>query len=153
MYRVGVKQKMDVGHFLIGDFGEESVPHRHDYEVEWRFDVSDLDSNGFAVDIAWMRELLELVAEELRGTMLNDHPFFKTRQTSVENFSRFVMSRLAEIADSIFEFDEEGPELVRSDDDPIRRDNPFDSAKCSEIIVWESEDAWASFSIRPGDTN
>ena len=144
MYRVGVKQSMDVGHFLVGDFGDESIPHRHDYEVEWRFEILELDSNGFSVDIAWMRELLEGVAEELRGTMLNDHPFFESRQTSVEYFARFVFCRLTEIAESMYD---ESVEERRGED------NPFDSAVQSEVIVWETPEAWASYSMRSSDAS
>ena len=133
MYGVGVRIKMDVGHFLIGDFGEESVPHRHDYELEWRFEMGRLDANGFSVDIAWMKELLGVVAESLSGRLLNELPFFEERQSSVENFARYVLERLRELAGSI-------------------TDDPFKRAKSSKVVVWEAPDAWASFSTGDGST-
>ena len=117
---------MDVGHFLVGDFGDESRPHRHDYEVELRFEVEQLDERGFSVDIALMKEFLAEIAAELAGTLLNDHPFFSERQTSVENFARFVHTRLVDLAGR-------------------QSDNPFDGSASSEVVVWEADNAWASY--------
>ena len=126
MYRVGVKLPFNVGHFLIGDFDEESIPHRHDYQVEWIFEIESLDANGFSVDISHMETLLRAVSTEIEGLLLNDLPFFENRQSSVENFARYTTKRLKTIA---------------------RKEamSMFDRATSVELLVWESPTAWASY--------
>ena len=126
MYQVGVRTPMDVGHFLVGDFDEESLPHRHDYEVEWRCSVESLDENGFSVDISVMKRCLDSLAEEMGGSMLNDIGFFASRQTSIENFAEYVWHRLTEALQT------EAP-------------NDLERIVTSEIRVWEAPDAWASY--------
>ena len=50
--------------FLHGDFGEESVPHSHPYEVEVVCRNRELDTNGFSTDIAVMESALEEVRRD-----------------------------------------------------------------------------------------
>lgn len=125
MYRVGVRCKMDVGHYLIGDFGDESVPHRHDYVAEWVCRRAELDENGFSVDIAAMEACLAETADTVADTLLNEHEFFEQIQPSVENFARFLYDQLA----------------VLSSEHGL----PGDVMAGSEVVVWENENAWASY--------
>ncbi|GAB4222177.1 MAG: hypothetical protein Kow009_13890 [Spirochaetales bacterium] len=125
-YRVGVHSKMEVMHFLVGDFGEETVPHSHDYLVEWVCTASSLDENGFSVNIAVMEEILAREVEFLKGRILNDLPYFRTKQTSVENFAEYLLSTLMNRLK-----ESEGTETIRS----------------AEVIVRESSTAWASCQI------
>ena len=125
MYRVGVKHSASVSHFLVGDFGEETVPHSHDYTVEWVCQTDDLDEHGFSVDIAAMEEILSGLLSELEGVLLNDMPYFESTQPSVENFARFV-------------FDKTVDGLRARGMNPGLRSG-------AEILVWESPTAWASY--------
>jgi 6-pyruvoyl-tetrahydropterin synthase len=125
MYKVGVKIPMSVGHFLTGDFDEESVPHRHPYEVEWACTVEKLDENGFSVDISRMKSLLENVAAEISGLLLNDLPYFEKIQTSIENFASYVDYRLRSL-------------------DLAKEAGVYAGILESEIRVWEDPCAWAS---------
>ena len=128
MYKVGVKIPMNVGHYLVGDFDDESRPHRHPYEVEWCCTIESLDENGFSVDIARMKYMMQKLSVEIAGLMLNDLPFFDRKQTSIENFAGYVDFWLREFDNN------EGRSIFP---------NLFES----EIRVWEDPGAWASVII------
>ncbi len=119
MYRTAVIRPLNAHHYLQGDFGRESEPHTHPYQVEWIRQNRELDENGFATDIAAMERTLEMVLEQIDNRLLNDLPFFHERQTSLENVARYLAERL----------DGELPQ-------PGSR---------TEIKIWESATAWASY--------
>jgi 6-pyruvoyl-tetrahydropterin synthase len=125
MYSVGIKRQFTTGHFLVGDFGEETKPHSHVYTAEWFCSTDELDENDFAVNIALMEEVLERVVDGLSDKLLNDLDFFKGRQASVENLARFILRSL------VGPLEKGGMDLAR--------------IKSTELRVWESETAWASF--------
>jgi 6-pyruvoyl-tetrahydropterin synthase len=85
MYKTGIKADFKVRHKLIGDFGDETLPHEHVYVLEWICTVTDLDENGFGVNIDILNEKLEKVIHSLDGVFLNDLPYFLNRQASIEN--------------------------------------------------------------------
>lgn len=125
MYRTGIKDTFRANHKLIGDFGDETVPHEHTYEVEWIVSLQAIDENGFGVDIDLMTETLSAVLRSLDGVFLNDLPYFTDRQASLENTACYILETLFKV-------------LAKSG---------FDSGNVSksEIKIWESESAWASF--------
>lgn len=123
MYKTGVIRQLNARHFLRGAFGPESEPHTHPYRVEWVRRCGELDENGFATDIAAMERTLETLLGSLDDRLLNEIPFFSERQPSLENLARYLAERLEE-------------EL------------PQPSAR-SEIKIWESDTAWASYECEP----
>ena len=125
MYRTGVKAVCRVQHFLIGDFEDETIPHEHEYEIEWICSVSALDEFGFGVNIDVLNQKLSGAIAEIDGKMLNEIPFFKGKQTSIENTAQHLSNRLYEML--------------------VDENYPLHSMEQWEIIVRESEDAWASF--------
>lgn len=129
MYRVGVKRQVEVRHFLEGDFDEESIPHSHDYIIEWVCVSADLDENGFSVDISVMEKILTSIAERIRGKLLNDLPFFDGIQSSVENFARYVFYEAKEQLGA--------------------HGLPQEITTGAEVVVWESSTAWASYRDSP----
>ncbi len=126
MYQVGIKKGFQARHFLRGDFAEESSPHEHAYELEWVCATEDLDRNGFSVDIALLEELLEKEVQAVRGVLLNELEFFRERQPSVENMARFFHGRLME--------------AMR------RRGDAASRVVRARLRIWESPQAWASYS-------
>lgn len=126
MFRVGIKNTLRANHFLRGEFGEESLPHEHEYVVEWSCFTEELDENGFSVDIAVMEEQLERVLERLRGRSLNELEFFRDRQVSVENLARYLH---AVLMGALGRAGAAGPALLSS-----------------QIKIWESDTAWAAYS-------
>jgi 6-pyruvoyltetrahydropterin/6-carboxytetrahydropterin synthase len=125
MYTTGIKSSFLIKHQLIGDFGEESIPHQHTYVVEWICTVPNLDENGFGVDIDVLTEKLDQIKMSLDNQFLNELPFFRGKQPSIETTARFINNRLLQ------ELKQEG--------------YPVSSIVQSEVRIWESDDAWASY--------
>jgi 6-pyruvoyl-tetrahydropterin synthase len=125
MYRTGITASCRIRHHLIGDFGDETIPHEHDYLVEWICTVSELDEFGFGVNIDVLKEKLGDAISGISGRMLNDLPFFKGKQTSIENTAHHLCDSLYEV------LQQEG--------------YPLYTMRKWEIIVRESADAWASY--------
>jgi 6-pyruvoyl-tetrahydropterin synthase len=125
MYQVGIKNTFKANHFLVGDFGEETLPHEHEYVVEWICTTNVLDENGFAVNIAVMEEELQNLIGEIRGTLLNDLDFFKDRQVSVENMAHYIHTALVQnLSQNAFS---------------------LESVVEFQVKIWESETAWAAY--------
>lgn len=124
MFHTGVRQRLTARHFLVGDFGNETVPHSHPYDVEWVLAVRSLDENGFGVDIALMERVLAEVLSSVDNVLLNDLPDFSDRQPSLENLAVFLEGRLR-AAMGI-----EDRRIVNS-----------------SVQIWESDTAWATFSV------
>ena len=125
MYQVGIRNKFRATHFLLGDFAEETLPHEHDYIVEWICSTNVLDENGFSVDIAVMEEQLQRLIGRIQGKSLNDLEFFKERQVSVENLAQYFHTDLAE---------------------GLKKQNfSLESVIEFQIKIWESETAWAAY--------
>jgi len=125
MYRTGIKAVCRARHFLIGDFGDETVPHEHEYRIEWICTVFELDEFGFGVNIDVLNEKLAEVTRSIDGKLLNDIPFFKGKQTSIENTAHYICDNLHEL------LQQEG--------------YPLYTMRQWEIVIWESDDAWASY--------
>ena len=123
MFSTGVSRPLRARHFLIGDFGDESVPHSHPYRVELICSSATLDANGFSTDIAVMEEVLEEVLGEIDDVMLNELPFFADRQSSLEHLTLYLVAELRA------RLSERGAEPA----EPL------------EIRIWENEFAWAGY--------
>lgn len=125
MFEVGIRNRLRAVHFLRGDFADETLPHEHEYVVEWVVRTNVLDENGFSVDIALMEELLGSTAAELDGRTLNDLEFFAERQVSVENLAMYLHQRLLAALKG--------------------RGYPVAGIQRFRVQVWESETAWAAY--------
>ena len=122
MFRAGVKSRLRAVHALPREGGSEASPHAHDYVIEWSCATGALDEKGYSVDISELKRCLGEVCRALDGADLNALPFFSSRAPSVENVAVFVTSELRR--------------LLGTAASGIGR---------SEITIWESEDAWASY--------
>jgi 6-pyruvoyltetrahydropterin/6-carboxytetrahydropterin synthase len=125
MYKVGIKNTFRARHFLVGDFGEETLPHEHEYVVEWTCATHVLDEHGFSVNIAVMEEELHKLIDTIEGKLLNDLEFFKDRQVSVENMAQYIHTSLVE--------------------NLSRTDFALESVVEYQVKIWESETAWAAY--------
>ena len=125
MYRVCVTGSFSAIHSLVGNFEEETVPHAHQYLLEWRYTVPSLDENGFAVNIALMEDARDQVFSYIAGKNLNEEPFFLERQTSIENLALYLETMLT----------------GRLKERGFDRD---DITEC-EVRLWENDHAWASY--------
>ncbi len=130
MFHIGVSRAFRTRHFLLGnDRGAENVVHAHDYRAEWILQGTALDAEGFLLDLSRVDTLLESVLEPLAGQTLNDLPFFRGLNPSVERLCRFLSDRL--LAD-------------RGQWDPDFR------VRESVVKVYEHDAAWASYTEHTG---
>ncbi|TVR89552.1 MAG: 6-carboxytetrahydropterin synthase [Spirochaetaceae bacterium] len=122
MFATGVKAELTARHFLPNESGPESSPHSHPYEVEWICTSAGLDASGYAVDISMMERVLTEVLGAIDNVLLNDLPYFSTRQPSLENLATYLHQGLGESARAAGA-----------------------SFATMEIKIWESPTAWASY--------
>ena len=123
MFASSVRESLQARHFLKGDFGDESVPHRHPYLIEVVSRTKRLDDNGFSTDIAVLHETLYQVLGRIQNVLLNNLPFFLDKQTSLENLCVYLHREMTENL----------------------RKQPTALPEELEIRIWESDTAWASY--------
>mgnify|MGYP006426421819 CR=1 FL=1 len=127
MYQTGVQRRFTARHYLVGDFGDETAPHTHQYLVEWIRTSDKLDENGFSTDIAAMEGAIEEELSRIDDQLLNDMPWFAGKQTSLENVCRFLWDSLEENLKHRLGGVAEG------------------DSRHSTIRIWENNSAWASY--------
>jgi 6-pyruvoyltetrahydropterin/6-carboxytetrahydropterin synthase len=124
MYTLAVRRDFIARHYLIGgDWGDENLPNSHHFVLELRLSGETLDQHGYLCDIVDVEAHLEDVIGYYRDQMLNEKPEFEGLNPSIERFSRI----LAETLDA---------RIIAPD------------AITLEVVLWETEDAWAAFKIQ-----
>lgn len=123
MFTLGIRRKFESQHYLIGgNWGAENAPHAHDYELELRLEAKKLNRHGFLLDIVEINEQVDELLEQFEGVTLNALPEFEGINPSLERFSRILCASIAK---------------------RIRTEN----LKSIQVILWESENAWASYRL------
>lgn len=121
MYQLMVRRDFVAQHYLtVPDCGPENEWHSHHFEVEVLLEGTELNDNGYLVDIVAVEEVLDSLVERYRDATLNDLPEFEGLNPSIEHFSRIFCTAVAEQLDS-------------------RRLDTI------AVKIWEDEDAWASY--------
>jgi len=119
LYRANVRRHFESAHALRGYRGKCENVHGHRYEVVVSFETAELNALGLAVDFREIKQLLDAILERFDHQNLNDIPPFDKINPSAENIARVIYDELA--------------------------DSPGD-ATLREVQVWESPDAWATYS-------
>jgi 6-pyruvoyltetrahydropterin/6-carboxytetrahydropterin synthase len=115
-----VTRRFSAKHALIGDFGDESKLHSHNYRLEISIKGPSLDKDGFLFNLAELEEKSDdIVRSLLSHPSVNQVPGIKGKNPSAENLAAHILQRLAQTIDL----------------------TPLDSLT---VTVWESESAWAS---------
>lgn len=122
MFATGIQHNLRARHYLRGNFGEEARPHSHPYRVELICRTPDLDANGFSTDIDLLESALASTLGQIDDVLLNELPYFRERQPSLENLCRYIFDSLKEAL--------------------------APTAREIEIRIWESATAWASYTDR-----
>jgi 6-pyruvoyltetrahydropterin/6-carboxytetrahydropterin synthase len=121
MYTVTVIREFIAQHFLIGgDWGDENHLHSHPYKLEIRLEGEQLDSHGYLVDIVDIENALNTVIGYFRDRTLNELPEFKGLNPSIEHFSRILCLKILSGIQS-------------------------DNLSAISVVLWENNDAWASY--------
>lgn len=96
MYTVAVSTDFVAQHFLtIPDPGPEGEVHSHHYELAVECRGTELDEDGYLLDIDDLTATIDAIEERYRDELLNDREEFSGLNPSVEQFSRIVADRLA----------------------------------------------------------
>ncbi|HBC57445.1 MAG TPA: 6-pyruvoyl tetrahydropterin synthase [Gammaproteobacteria bacterium] len=121
MYQLGLNRNFSARHYLIGgDWGAENHEHAHQYRLECILKSNILDQHGYLIDIVELNRALDQILLDYADKTLNSCSAFKDLNPSLENFARILNHAL-------------------------RGQLCTDSLTSIEIILWEDEEAWASY--------
>lgn len=97
MYELGVMDNFICQHFLIGnDVGSEGVLHSHNYKITIILTGSELNEDGYLVDICKVQDSLNSTVSFFKDKCLNDLKPFKGLNPSIEHFSRIFFTYFME---------------------------------------------------------
>ena len=120
-YAIAIRRDFTAQHYLLGDaVDSEKVPHSHHYGVEVQVAGSDLNEDGYLVDILEIESHLQDLIGHYQDRTLNDLPEFKNLNPSIEHLARLFCEAMA-----------------------ARLKAPQIGALT--VRIWESEDAWAQY--------
>jgi 6-pyruvoyltetrahydropterin/6-carboxytetrahydropterin synthase len=120
MFTLCVKDSFSAAHRLEDYHGKCEELHGHNFLVEALFEGKNLDTCGMAIDFKILKDYLKDILGGLDHKYINDVPFFKKRASSSEYLAMYVYGELKR----------------KVGNGPVR---------LTEVRVWESETAWASY--------
>jgi len=121
MYEVRVKRHFDAAHALRGYKGKCETTHGHRYEVVVCLEADALDEMGLAFDFTELKRVLDSVIERFDHSYLNEMSPFDEKNPSSENVARVVYEEM---------------------------EGSIEGARLGSVEVWESPDAWVTYSAR-----
>lgn len=93
MYRLSVSDSFSAAHKLCGYEGACKNLHGHNWKVKVTLACDVLDDIGMALDFGVIKQLLEEILGELDHSYLNDLPYFRDKNPTSENLSRYIYER------------------------------------------------------------
>jgi len=123
MYRIGIKKQFSAAHRLEGHPGRCSQLHGHTWSVEAVISSKDTGMDGMVVDFDQVGDALDKAVDLFDHVCLNDVEPFDRIPPTAENVARVVYAALA-----------------------ARAASSGWAARLESVTVWESAEAWASFS-------
>ncbi|MCM8792333.1 MAG: 6-carboxytetrahydropterin synthase QueD [Candidatus Omnitrophica bacterium] len=117
-YELRIIKQFSAAHSLRGYRGKCEGLHGHNWKVELVVSSEKLNASGMVVDFKNLKKKLNRILFKLDHRYLNKITFFKKTNPTSENIARYIFEKLKE------------KNL---------------SYKIKEVVVWESEDALASF--------
>lgn len=119
MYELVVKRKFSAAHQLKGYRGKCEALHGHTYQVEVYITAEKLDEIGLAVDFKELKNIIDALLDRYDHHLINEIQPFDEINPSAENMARIMYQEL-------------------------KKQMP-EGAGLSRVLVWESEDAGASY--------
>ena len=120
MFTLCVKNSFSAAHKLEDYHGKCEELHGHNFIVEALFNGEEVGKSGMVIDFQILKGLLKEVLNKLDHTYINDIPFFNQRASSSEYIAMYIY-------------------------DELKRAMENRPARLTEVKVWESETAWASY--------
>lgn len=119
VFNLSIKSKFDSAHFLEGYKGACAQMHGHTWKVECLFEGQKLDELGMVVDFKLLKRELMKIVMELDHHCIN-YVLPEGTNPTAENIAKWIFKKLKKGAKGF-------------------------SVRLITVIVWESDDAWASF--------
>lgn len=120
MFRLTITTSFASAHNLINYQGECENLHGHNWKVEVSIEARELDHAGLAIDFKILKAETNKLLKSLDHKYLNEIPPFNDLSPSSENIAKFLFYELRKRLDT-------------------------DNIKVSEVTVWESDFASASY--------
>jgi 6-pyruvoyltetrahydropterin/6-carboxytetrahydropterin synthase len=120
MFSLCVKNSFAAAHRLEDYHGKCEELHGHNFLVEALFEGKNLNRGGIAIDFKILKDYLKGILESVDHKYINDIPFFSQRASSSEYIAMYIYGELKK----------------KTENGPVR---------LTEVRVWESETAWASY--------
>lgn len=120
VYEVTVRQSFSAAHRLREAGGACEKLHGHNFTVEVSIGSAALNDTGILMDFRILREWTDEILMEFDHKYLNDVTYFKHTSPSSENIAKCIYDRISE---------------------KIKESN----LAVSQVTVWESDDARASY--------
>jgi 6-pyruvoyltetrahydropterin/6-carboxytetrahydropterin synthase len=89
-YEVGVVRELRAIHVMSDVDGPEGKPHAHDYRVEVRVSIPELDERGMALDLVELEAALDATLSTVRDADLEQIRPSRYPGVTVEIFARWV---------------------------------------------------------------
>ncbi|MBF0407887.1 MAG: 6-carboxytetrahydropterin synthase QueD [Candidatus Riflebacteria bacterium] len=128
MYQAQVRYHFDSAHFLRNYKGKCEKLHGHRFLVSLTIQTPDVDELGLSIDFGDLKKPLKEITEILDHKNLNEIPPFDKINPSSENLAAFFFREMT----------------TRLSDYTAQR-----KLIIKRVKVWESPDAWASYSPDP----
>ena len=94
MYTICVEDWFAAAHYLRNYHGKCENPHGHNYRVKVYVSGTQLDEGGMLIDFSVLKKHLKSALESLDHHDLNTTPYFKEKEPSAENISRYIFDSL-----------------------------------------------------------
>jgi 6-pyruvoyltetrahydropterin/6-carboxytetrahydropterin synthase len=120
VYEVTIKQSFSAAHMLNEIGGACEKLHGHNFGVEISISSSVLSEDGILIDFRKLKQWADEILKEFDHKYLNDISYFKDTSPSSENVAKYIYDRISE---------------------KVKKSN----LDVSQVTVWESEDARASY--------
>jgi len=119
-FHLSVRGKFDAAHYLEGYQGACANMHGHTWKVEAVFEGGKLDRLGMIVDFKFLKKEMTKIIGEFDHHCVN-YILPKEQNPTAENIAKWIFGRLKKAVKSY-------------------------SVALNVVMVWESDDAWASYS-------
>lgn len=96
MFSIEIEETFAAAHQLIGYQGKCANLHGHNWRIQVGLESPEVDRHGLLMDFQELRDITRAVLAEFDHTFLNEHPSFRTVNTTAENLSRYIFERVAQ---------------------------------------------------------
>ncbi len=121
MYELVVEEHFAAAHSLRNYNGDCENLHGHNWKIEVYVQSKELNEIGLGIDFRELKKIIKEVLKLLDHKFLNEIDYFKDKNPSTENISRFIYEQLKE------------------------RLKKYNNLKIVKVVSWEEEKTGAAY--------